>query len=53
MFLRKGQNLIEYTLLVAIAIITLLLTNFVINVKNGAFKNHFTDVSRRFFGASF
>jgi len=39
---RKGQAVIEYALLVAIAIIALVGTiNFVSTVKNNAFDNHF------------
>jgi cell division protein FtsL len=37
----KSQSIIEYSLLVAIAIIALLLAHFLINVKNNAFENHF------------
>lgn len=43
---KKGQSVIEYVLLLAIAIICLVVgTNFISNVKGNAFESHFQTAS--------
>ena len=37
----NGQCVLEYALLVTIAIVALLVMNFVLNAKEGGFTNHF------------
>jgi len=41
----KGQSVLEYALLVAIAVTALLVMNFVLDAKEGKFTNHFNTVA--------
>ncbi len=38
---RNGQSILEYALVVAMAIVSLLAVNFVLAVKNNSFERHF------------
>ncbi len=44
-FARFGQAVIEYVLLVAIAIITLIVVDFITRSRDGSFSQHFNTVN--------